>query len=61
MTKEQKPRVIWRSMPVCAACWTEHNPDSPAGPFNDGPIGECIACEQMTTSGIFVRMRVEWR
>lgn len=60
MAEPKAPRVMYRKLAVCRSCWNEHEPDRPAGPFNDGPIEECIGCEQLTTSGIYVRMRVEW-
>lgn len=58
---EREPKVMFRALSVCGACWTERNPDRPASHVIDGPMEECIVCEQMNTDGIYVRMRVEWR
>lgn len=61
MTDERQPWAKWRSMPVCNGCWNEHMPGREAAYVIAGPEEECIVCEEPTTSGIYVRMRVEWR
>lgn len=58
---ERPPWVKWRNMAVCQGCWNERNPDRQAARLVSGPDEECIKCEQPTNSGIYVRMRVEWR
>lgn len=49
-----------RAMPVCAGCWNEVFPNRPAAQVLADATRECIVCEQLTSDGIFVRMRVEW-
>jgi hypothetical protein len=59
--EEPKPWVKWRSMTVCANCWIDRKFDQAPARVLDAPEKECIVCEEPTTSGIYVRMRVEWR
>lgn len=58
---EREPWVRWRSVPVCAGCWTERNPGREPARVKDAPGEDCIVCDERTTAGIYVRMRVEWR
>jgi hypothetical protein len=57
---QRAPWVRYRSLPVCAGCWHERNPDRQAARVMEWPEAECIVCEEKTTDGIFVRVRVEW-
>lgn len=65
VSEDRTPWVRYRSVPVCAACWERRNPDRQAArllPERDGTDAEeCMVCESPTVSGIYVRMRVEWR
>lgn len=59
--EEPKPWVKWRSMPVCPECWVRRHPDREPARLKDAPGEDCIVCDERTTAGIYVRMRVEWR
>lgn len=54
------PRILFRPLSVCASCWQKRYPNRPAISVNNGEKERCINCEETTTSGIYVRMRVEW-
>lgn len=64
---ERKPWVGWRDAMVCDECWVARAGDREPCRLRSAPNadsfaeGECMVCEEPTASGIFVRMRVEWR
>lgn len=55
-----QPKVMWRTLPVCSRCWMDRNFDRLPARVIDAPVADCIACEEKTDEGIFVRVKVEW-
>ena len=51
----------YRNTALCGECWRKRYPGQEPARLKDAPGEDCIVCDERTTHGIYVRMRVEWR
>lgn len=56
----QLPWIRWRNFMVCDECWRERRSLREPTRVLDSEPADCIVCDQLTSSGIFIRVRCEW-